>query len=105
MHAVERYFWAFVLGAKILGLAFPPLARLVFGDDFTEAAVPVLGRLMLPFLIGILYFTCLKIDLSDVFRQVRRPLRQAYLAAMLLVVIPVAAYYACLLYTSPSPRD
>ena len=94
MHSVERYFWVFILGAKILGLAFPPVLRLVAPDDLAAPVVEVLGRLMLPFLIGILYFTCLKIDLSEVLGQVRRPMRHAYLAAMLLVVAPVAAYAA-----------
>lgn len=94
MRTVERYFWAYVVGAKLLGLAFPPLARPVLGEELAGSVVDALGRLMLPFLVGILYFTCLKMDLGEVLLHARRPLRHAYLAAMLLVVVPVLAYSA-----------
>jgi predicted Na+-dependent transporter len=78
---VERWFWAVCLVAVLVGLLPVPGMALL-------GAKPCLYT----FLGGILFFTGLKIDFAAAWRELRRPWLLIYLAAMLMVVLPLGIW-------------
>lgn len=81
MRHVERLFWLICLAAIGFGLF-----------------LPVTGLWLKPYsrycLMAILFFTYLKIDWRDVVHHVRKPLFLAYMAAIILFVLPVGIWAA-----------
>ncbi len=81
MKLVEKYFWAICVVVTLLGLLAPAV-----GAPF---------RPLITFLLaGILFFTGLKLDFAAAVREFRRPGLQLYVAAMVLVVLPLVAWLA-----------
>jgi BASS family bile acid:Na+ symporter len=92
---VERWFWAFCVGAVLTGLLVGPAKLLVQypwnPDPGTEPlfSYPWTTKV---FLGGILFFTGLKIDFRAAFREFARPWFLLYVAVMLMVVLPLAIF-------------
>ena len=80
---IEDRFYVFMLTAIFLGI--------VSGRG-AESFKPF----MRPFLMGILFFTALKMDFSKVAEYARRYKLIAYIVIVHMVVIPVIAYYITL---------
>jgi BASS family bile acid:Na+ symporter len=95
---VERWFWAFCVGAVLTGLLVPQAKLLVFypwtADPHDPANLPLLDYSWTCkiFLGGILFFTGLKIDFRAAFRELARPWFLLYVTAMLMVVLPLAVF-------------
>jgi len=83
IQSVERYFWFWSVAATVLGIWLPgPFA--VFRHTLVMNA----------FLMGILFFTCLRVDVRAVGRELRNYLFILYVAAVILLACPAAAYGA-----------
>ena len=78
---VERWFWAFCVGAVLAGL-FLPQAKLLIYWPWTPKV----------FLGGILFFTGLKIDFRAAGRELARPWFLLYVTALLMVGLPLGLY-------------
>ncbi|MCG3181926.1 MAG: hypothetical protein BIFFINMI_04372 [Phycisphaerae bacterium] len=83
----ERQFALVCVTAVALGLGLPALHL-----PGTAAVVEAGKRFSLPLLAGILFFTGLKLDFATALRELRRPLLLVYLAAMLLLALPLGMW-------------
>ncbi len=95
---IERWFWAFCIGAVLFGLLVPQAKLLIHypwsADPHDPANLPLLSYPWTTklFLGGILFFTGLKIDFRAAFRELARPWLLIYVTIMLMVVLPLAIY-------------
>ena len=95
---VERWFWAFCIGAVLFGLLVPQAKLLIhypwLADPHDPANLPLLNYPWTTklFLGGILFFTGLKIDFRAAFRELARPWFLLYIVVMLMVVLPLGIY-------------
>ena len=80
---VENYFWFWCIFCTVLGIWCP--------GPFTYLQHTFVLNL---FLMGILFFTCLKIDFIHIVTELRRYLFIGYLTVIILIVMPVATYAA-----------
>ncbi|MDD4891441.1 MAG: bile acid:sodium symporter [Phycisphaerae bacterium] len=78
MKFFEKYFWALAVAATLVGLFWPAV-----GMPFRKVAL---------FLMGILFFSGLKLDFAAALREFRRPAFLLYVAAMCLVVLPLGIW-------------
>ncbi|HOX08023.1 MAG TPA: bile acid:sodium symporter [Planctomycetota bacterium] len=95
---VEKWFWAFCVGAVLVGLLLPPAKLLVWypwtADVHDPNNLPLFkyGWTTKVFLGGILFFTGLKIDFRTAFRELSRPWFLLYVSVMVMVVLPLGLW-------------
>ena len=85
---LDRWFWAFCVGAALLGLLFP--APLSF---IAENIRILLG--------SILFFTGLRLNFRAAWSEIRRPGLALYAAGIRLIVLPLLVYQAARLVLPP----
>ncbi|MFC1479178.1 bile acid:sodium symporter family protein [Planctomycetota bacterium] len=80
---VENYFWFWCIFCTVLGIWCP--------GPFVYIQHTFVLNL---FLMGILFFTCLKIDFIHIITELKRYLFVGYLTVIILIIMPVATYAA-----------
>ena len=78
LKSVERYFAVLAVAATLLGLIVP-----VLGWPFRIVAIP---------LMGILFFSGLKLDFAAAMREFRKPAFLLYVSIMCMVVLPIGMW-------------
>ncbi|RIH67007.1 hypothetical protein D1164_00815 [Mariniphaga sediminis] len=76
---IEKYFWAFFMAGILLGLTYP-----VFNV--------FLMSLLKPFLMVMLFFVFLKIDVAQVFKRMKNYRQMIFLVISFMVVIPLLLF-------------
>ncbi len=78
-HAIENYFWVFLLAGIVLGLSYP-----VYND--------FLMSMLKPLLMVMLFLVFLKTDLILILKQIKDYRLMAYLVCLYMLVIPVVLF-------------
>jgi bile acid:Na+ symporter, BASS family len=84
---IEKYFWIFLLGGIILGLAFP-----VYND--------FLMSLLKPFLMLMLFLVFLKTDIQHIFQSMKNYRLMSFIVIINMAIIPVIFFFIVNIFDS-----